>query len=140
MKKILLAVFCLFSLMLVVSCANDRLEYDITFETNGGSTIEPQKVYHDKTVARPEVNPSKEGHTFIDWYADEALTTVYNFETRVRKSFSIYAKWDVNSYKLSYVTNVNGYEIKDKKIRCYSHELHPITFIMITYNLNFILL
>lgn len=117
MKKLFLAVACLFSLIFVTSCVNDRQAYTVSFNTNGGSNVEAQEVYHDQKVIRPEVNPTKEGHTFIDWFADETLTTVYNFESRVRKEFTIYAKWSVNSYKLNYVTNVEGYEIKSQNVK-----------------------
>lgn len=117
MKKILLGITCLFSLLFITSCVNKREAYTITFDTNGGSTVEAQEVYHDQKVTRPEVAPTKEGHTFIDWFGDEALTTVYDFNSRVRKEFTIYAKWSVNSYKLNYVTNVEGYEIKSQNVK-----------------------
>ena len=110
-RKILLSIFLVLSLMLVAtSCAN-RESYQITFNSNGGSLVESQTVYHDQKVTRP-ADPAKEGHTFVDWYSDEALVTVYDFNARVRKAFTLYAKWNVNQYSISYVTNVEGYELK----------------------------
>ena len=116
MKKLFLGIACLLSLVFVTSCVNQRQAYTVSFDTNGGSTVASQEVYHDQKVTRPEVNPTKEGHTFVDWFGDESLTTVYDFNSRVRKEFTIYAKWSVNSYDLSYVTNVDGYTLKSKEV------------------------
>ena len=112
-KKVILSVICLLSLMLVLSsCVGmGRQTYDVTFNSNGGSTVETQNVAHDKTATRP-ADPTKEGHTFVDWFSDEALVTVYDFSSRVRKSFTLYAKWNVNAYKLEYETNLEEYSIK----------------------------
>ena len=113
MKRFVLSIVCLLSLMLVLSSCGGmgRKSYDITFNTNGGSAVETQVIEHDKKVTRPE-NPTKEGYTFIDWYSDETLVSVYDFNARVRKPFTIYAGWKINEYTLSYVTNVDAYEIK----------------------------
>lgn len=118
-RKIILSVFCLLSLMFVLtSCGGfSRQTYEVTFDSNGGTTVESQNVEHDKKVTRPEVNPTKEGYTFVDWFSDESLTAVYDFNSRVRKSFTIYAKWNINTYKLDYATNVEDYTIKGTKLQ-----------------------
>ena len=71
-KKVILSVICLLSLMLVLSsCVGmGRQTYDVTFNSNGGSTVETQNVAHDKTATRP-ADPTKEGHTFVDWFSDD---------------------------------------------------------------------
>lgn len=117
-KKVILFVICLLSLMFTLSSCGGfgREAYDVTFDSNGGTSIETQTVNHDKTATRP-TDPTKEGHTFVDWYSDDALLTVYDFSSRVRKSFTLYAKWDVNSYTISYVTNVENYSIKSATVK-----------------------
>lgn len=116
MKKFILSVICLLSLIFVLSsCDMGRQNYDVTFDSNGGTSVETQSVAHDKTATRPE-NPTKEGHTFIDWYSDEEFKTVYDFNKKVRKSITLYANWSVNEYNLSYVTNVDSYNIKGKVV------------------------
>ena len=48
----------------------------------------------------PAVAPTKDGYTFDGWYTDKALTTAYDFDTKVTKSFTLYAKWERASYIL----------------------------------------
>lgn len=67
--------------------------YIVQFDTNGANEIKSQSIGRNGTVTRPEA-PEKEGYTFVDWFTDEALSTVYDFETKVTKSFILYAKWE----------------------------------------------
>ena len=45
-----------------------REEYKITFQTNGGSTIEPQYVKYGRLVTRPADDPTRTGYLFDGWY------------------------------------------------------------------------
>lgn len=65
----------------------------VTFETNGGTTIEPLTIPSGTTVAKPE-EPVKEGYTFAGWYSDTSYTTPWDFGTAVEKDTTLYAKWD----------------------------------------------
>ena len=67
-------------------------EYTITFETNGGNTIEPQTVENGKKAQA--VVPSKSGYVFAGWYTDEELTDAFDFATVIEHDFTIYAKWE----------------------------------------------
>jgi len=51
-------------------------------------------------------DPTKPGHTFGGWYADEELTTAFNFATAITGDTTLYAKWTANSYTVSF--NVDG--------------------------------
>ena len=62
----------------------------VTFQTSGGETVPTQKVYFGKSPERPD-DPVKSGHHFIDWYADEAYTQVYDFNKGVTEDAVIYA-------------------------------------------------
>lgn len=64
----------------------------VTFETNGGSTIEPVEVASGAALTKP-TDPTKEGFTFENWYSDTALTTVYDFSIPVTANLTLYAKW-----------------------------------------------
>ena len=79
----------------------------ITFVTNGGSNIAPISGYEGDAITRPEITPSKEGYTFIDWYADESLTNLFDFNNAVMNegNTKIYAKWEANSYVVSFDPN-----------------------------------
>ncbi len=69
--------------------------YTIKFETNGGNTVKSQSVSKNKTVTEPTA-PTKDGYTFDGWYTDAELTISYDFDTKVTKSFKLYAKWTEN--------------------------------------------
>lgn len=71
---------------------NDVSGYKITFESNGGSLINNQTVDKNQTVSKP-ADPKKEGHTFVGWYSDKALTKKYDFSHAVTGSLTLYAKW-----------------------------------------------
>ena len=66
--------------------------YVITFNTDGGSKILNQRLRKNAILAEPE-QPTKEGCTFEGWYTDKECTNAYDFETRISKGFTLYAKW-----------------------------------------------
>ena len=70
--------------------------YDITFNTNGGSSINTQEVIKFAKVVKPS-NPTKSGYTFGGWYTNSSLTTAYDFDTKVTGNKTLYAKWTSNS-------------------------------------------
>ena len=67
--------------------------YTVKFDTNGGSSVSSATVTKNAKVAEPKT-PEKEGYTFNGWYIDEELTEKYDFESKVTKNFTLYAKWD----------------------------------------------
>ena len=69
------------------------LFYTITFETDGGSSVSSAIVTNNAKVTEPEA-PAKEGCTFGGWYTDAELTEKYDFDSKVTKNFTLYAKWD----------------------------------------------
>lgn len=70
--------------------------YTVAFNTNGGGSIKSQRLQSGNKAVKPE-NPVKSGFTFDGWYADKHLTSPYDFESGVIKSFTLYAKWIENS-------------------------------------------
>src|SRR5690606_38966611 len=74
---------------------------------NGGSAVPPQSEDFDTLVTEPTA-PTREGHTFVGWFADAALTTAWDFAAgRVPASdITLYADWSINSYLVSF--DVNG--------------------------------
>ena len=39
-------------------------------------------------------NPTKACSRFVGWYTNSSLTNLYNFNTRVYKNMTLYAKWE----------------------------------------------
>ena len=83
----------------LASCGGSK-EYTMTFNTNGGSNIEPLKIKWGDTPNMPD-NPIKAGYTFVDWYKEESLTNVYT-PAPVETDLTVYAKWSINSYTVTF--------------------------------------
>lgn len=81
---------------LTIDVKYDLDEHTLTFETNGGSAIDPVTVRHGNAVARP-ADPTKDKYTFIGWYADPEFTEEYDFATVLEADKTIYAKFELTS-------------------------------------------
>lgn len=66
--------------------------YTVKFETNGGTTLANRVVAINVKLAEPAA-PVKDGFKFDGWYTDKELTVAYDFNTKVKKNFTLYAKW-----------------------------------------------
>ena len=89
--------------------------YKVTFDTNGGSEVSGQTVEWNKLAAKPETEPTKEGFTFAGWYADKDCNTEYDFKAAVKADVTIYAKWTINSYKVTF-NSLGGSNIASQKV------------------------
>ena len=66
--------------------------FSVSFETNGGSTVSTFRVAQGKPMTQPG-NPTREGHLFLGWFADEALTEPWDFSQPVASDMTLFAKW-----------------------------------------------
>lgn len=85
--------------------------YRVTFNTNGGSAVDPQIIEAGGTATKPE-NPTKAStakykYTFHNWYANEALTTKYTFTETVNSDITVYAGWQTQSFAPEGASTVN---------------------------------
>lgn len=71
-------------------------QHAISFEVNGGTAIPTQMVDDGSKAVRPS-NPTKNGYTFVDWYQESSLNNVFDFNTSITTSATIYAKWSSSS-------------------------------------------
>ena len=81
---------------LTIDVKYDLDEHTLTFETNGGSAIDPVTVRHGNAVARP-ADPTKDKYTFIGWYVDPEFTAKYDFATVLEADKTIYTKFELTS-------------------------------------------
>jgi len=81
--------------------------YTISFNSNGGSLVTAITQVYGSTVTAP-TDPTKTGNTFAGWYSDAGLTTAYSFTTMPASDITLYAKWTVNNYTLTYTAGANG--------------------------------
>ena len=75
----------------------DPVYYTVTFDTQGGSAIEPVSVLEGSRVAKP-ADPTKEYCTFQGWYKDAKCETAYKFTDSVTGPITLYAKWYTTRY------------------------------------------
>ena len=118
--------------------------YVISFNSNGGTAVDNVTVNHGDKLTEPEA-PTKEGYTFIGWFTDTELQNEYDFNLAVTSSFTLYAKWDINSYAVTIAEGItngslsfipaspvvfsetvtitasadDGYKLKDGSLRAY---------------------
>ena len=77
----------------------------VTFNTNGGTTVAAQSVSYNSVAEKPTA-PTKTGHSFAGWYTDKGCTKEYKFTEKVTDAITLYAKWDINYYNVTF--NANG--------------------------------
>ena len=79
--------------------------YTVTFETNGGSTINPISV--EKHQALGDIPETvKENDEFLGWYTDPGLTHKYVESLQIVKNITLYAKWKNTNVYTYYVVAV----------------------------------
>ena len=87
-------------------------KYTITYEVNGGSINNKTKeVTYDSKYGTLEI-PSKKGYSFKGWYKDNGFIDIVDEDTIVSddKDHTLYAKWEINSYKLTINDGINTNE------------------------------
>ena len=77
------------------------IEYKVTFDSNGGSSVAQQNVDCGATVPQPK-DPTWTGYDFKGWYADKALTVPWIFADDVMppNDMTLYAKWTPHKYNV----------------------------------------
>ena len=83
-----------------ISCEQNLPEetYTVTFDSDGGSEIEPVTVKDGEKVKKPE-DPTKDGYTFKGWFNGD---TEYDFETSVTANITLKAKWEAGTYTVTF--------------------------------------
>lgn len=95
--------------------------YWITFESNGGSYVEPMFFAANTTAQKPS-DPTRPGFAFGGWFTDAALTSVANF-AQIKVSTKLYAKWtertDVQYTVQHMIENADndGYSLKETETK-----------------------
>lgn len=70
-------------------------KYTVSFDTDGGSTVESQTVITGNKATKPAVNPTKKGYNFKGWYKDSTHSNEFDFENdTITDNTTIYARFD----------------------------------------------
>lgn len=79
-------------------------KYTVTFNTDGGSVVETQKVKKGEKAKKP-ADPTKNGYVFIEW---DLGGTLYDFSSKVTKDITLNAVWQAqDGSKVTYVITFN---------------------------------
>ncbi|MFC4303264.1 S-layer homology domain-containing protein [Cohnella boryungensis] len=71
-------------------------QYQVTFDSKGGSTVPSVQADYDSLIAAPQ-NPSRSDYSFEGWYKNQALTQTWSFTSdKVVADTTLYAKWSQN--------------------------------------------
>lgn len=70
-----------------------KINYTVTYHTNGGSEVAAATVLNGQTLAKP-ADPQLSGYTFISWYKDAEYTMPFAFGTEpVTSNMTLYARF-----------------------------------------------
>ncbi|MBO7078449.1 MAG: InlB B-repeat-containing protein, partial [Bacilli bacterium] len=84
-------------------------EYDVSFNSDGGSEVESQKVKFGYKVAKPK-DPTLDGYDFDGWYIGDEK---WSFSTTlVTETITLKAKWIPITFSITYNYN-DGEEVDD---------------------------
>jgi uncharacterized repeat protein (TIGR02543 family) len=78
-------------------------QYTLTFESNGGSVIPSFTINYGDNLNI--LTTTKVGHTFEGWFTDVGLTQAFTFTTMPASNLTLYAKWTINQYTITFETN-----------------------------------
>ena len=65
-------------------------QFLVSFDSDGGTSINSQIITEGEKAIMPNVTPTKDGFTFVEWQLND---TKYDFNTPVTKAIILKAKW-----------------------------------------------
>ena len=89
-------------------------KYTVKFDSRGGSKVSSKQVVPSKKVGKPSA-PKRSKYTFAGWYTSPSLKTKWNFNNKVTKNMTLYAKWkkvSVGKASIKKLANVSGKKLK----------------------------
>ncbi|MFP4177580.1 MAG: InlB B-repeat-containing protein [Acholeplasmataceae bacterium] len=76
----------------------------VSYVTNNDETIPDSILEYGETLDAPEAL-TKTGYEFIGWYEDDSFETEITFPLTISHSTTLYAKWEINEYTISFEAN-----------------------------------
>lgn len=73
-------------------------QYNVVFNTMGGSEVETVLITEGALLEAPQTLPAKDGYNFSGWYTDIACSNAYGFSTPVNSDMTLYAGWSQKVY------------------------------------------
>ncbi len=83
--------------------------FNVIFNSNGGTNYVVNTVEYGSTVSEP-ATPEKIGSSFLGWYTDNGtFLNEYDFNTQIVSNLTLYAKWYVIEYTITFNSNSGSY-------------------------------
>ncbi len=95
-----------------------RPKYSVTFDTNGGLSVDSQAIEEDYFATEPST--TKSGYTFVGWD--------YDFSESVTRNITITASWNIIVYGITY--ELNGGTNDESNPANYTVETPTIDFVV----------
>ena len=92
--------------VLIITNVNKKDLCTVSFYA-GDELIFDTKVEKNKNVSKPK-NPIIEGKTFDAWYTNKELTIEFDFNNKINSDISLYAKFNIKTFNISFNTNGGG--------------------------------
>lgn len=89
MKKITVFLLLLVSVIALSAC--QKVTYEVSFNSNGGTDVATITVNEGETAAEPAA-PEKEGYIFTYWYEEDELVP-FDFSQAINANVSLQALW-----------------------------------------------
>ncbi|AWB90186.1 InlB B-repeat-containing protein [Homoserinimonas hongtaonis] len=81
--------------------------YTVSFDSNDGTAVASQTVAHGDSAAVP-TPPTRTGYSFAGWMTSAAGSTAWDATAAVTSDVTVYARWTVNSYTVTFDTGAGG--------------------------------
>ena len=132
MKKsiiaLLLCAFLMCFCLVFASCeqeldssSQEQNEFTVTFDSNGGTAVDPQEVKRGEKATEPS-EPTRDGYKFEGWYASNVK---WSFDLPVSTNLTLKAKWtEIVTYTVTFNSN-GGTAVTSQKIEKGSTILEP---------------
>jgi uncharacterized repeat protein (TIGR02543 family) len=118
--------------MVVLEAQYTPIDFTISFDTNGGSSISNIVQGYETSVIAP-TDPTKTGYTFGGWYTESTLENAFTFDTMPLNGVTLFAKWDVITY------DVESYALLESNTSLFTLEPgEEISFIYVNFQVNYI--
>ena len=96
----------------------------VTFDSKGGSSVPSQTIAAGSTATKP-TDPIRDHYSFNHWYVCTDVTeTAYVFSTTVWTDLALCAKWNINSYTVTF-NSMGGSSVTNQTIPAGSTATKP---------------
>ena len=82
--------------------------YTVTFNANGHGTAPAAQTVSQGDKATEPTAPTATGYTFGGWYKEAGCTNAFDFNTTINANITLYAKWTINQYTLTFGAGEGG--------------------------------